>query len=424
MLGAGSEDRLSTMEAHIIGLLDHATSEDLFFAAKLADLLKTYHLGRSHAAKIADKLEGLADELQEAGNHYTARAYFADASAWFTDSSNEEKSVQMTVAQAETWVTEAEARLSSDIPSNFVAASFFHDAIQTYRTIPRTHREKHQVNQRMEEIRRYLEEAGQRSLEEMSLTEGPTIDLEEPFKKVRELVSDKPAVEAIMAFANMLQTDANKLREAAAEGMSRSPLRAFISTAMITHDGRVGARIPGLTGETPSEGNEATIEAETIRYYYDIQVTLAAQLILYGLRILNQEHRLREEDLIRLARHSPTVPPDREILFGKALYQGFNQDFATAIHLMAPQIENLVRFQLKLREITTTHLDEDGIETENGLSTLIEIPEVSVIFGGDTAFEIKALFCSPYGGNLRNNIAHGLLNDAQCYTTHTVYACG
>ena len=124
----------------------------------------------------------------------------------------------------------------------------------------------------------------------------------------------------------------------------------------------------------------------------------------------------------RAARYSTAVPPERETLFGKGLYQGFNGDFATAIHLLAPQIEHAVRFQLKLRDVTTTALNGEGIETENGLSALIDMPQVREIFGADTTFEIKALFCSPHGANIRNNVAHGVLNDSQCYSTHCVYA--
>ena len=191
---------------------------------------------------------------------------------------------------------------------------------------------------------------------------------------------------------------------------------------MMTHDGRVGARTYGMSAQASSERDEETVEAEAIHLHYEMNVRLAAEIILYGLHILTVEHKLGEQDFIRLARHSQVVPPDRELLFGKGLYQGFNQDFAAAIHLLAPQIEHIVRFQLKLREVTTTSIDPAGIETENGLSTLIEIPQAREIFGDDIAFEIKALFCSPYGANLRNNIAHGLLDDSHCYSSHSVYA--
>ena len=421
-LGTGAGNRLSELETDVLKLIERATSGDLFFASKLADLLKTYSLGHNQALQVAEKLEKLANELQQAGNHYEARAYFKDASLWFIEADGKEKSIEMLVQQAETWVLEAEARLSSDNPSNLVAADFYQDAVQVYRTIPRKYREKHRVEQRMEEIRRLLVEANKKSTQEMSYIEGPAIDLGELLETVRKLVTNQSPMEALGAFANFHRIDAAKLLESAREGLSQSPLRALASMTMMTHDGRVGARTYGMSGQTPSDRNEETVEAEAIHVHYEMVVRMVAEIILHGLSILTSEHRFREQDLVRLARYSTAVPPERDTLFGKGLYQGFNGDFATAIHLLAPQIEHAVRFQLKLRDVTTTALNGEGIETENGLSALIDIPQVREIFGNDTMFEIKALFCSPYGANLRNNVAHGLLNDSQCYSTHSVYA--
>ena len=138
------------------------------------------------------------------------------------------------------------------------------------------------------------------------------------------------------------------------------------------------------------------------------------------LDVLTFEHRLRTADFIELARRSPIVPVGREVLFGKALAQGFNRDFATSIHLLAPQIEHMVRFHLKSVGVRTAHLDQDGIETESGLSALIELPKTLDIFGEDLAYEIGAA-CSvtSSGPNLRNNIAHGLFSDREA----AIYRC-
>ena len=159
------------------------------------------------------------------------------------------------------------------------------------------------------------------------------------------------------------------------------------------------------------------------RFHYSPLVSVAVQAqILPALNVLTLEHRLREIDFIELARQSPIVPRGREVLFGKALAQGFNQEFATSLHLITPQIEHMVRFHLKAAGVITTNLDQDGIETENGLSALMDLPKTVEIFGEDLTYEIKALFCDQLGPNLRNNIAHGLLDDQECHSVDSVYA--
>jgi len=60
------------------------------------------------------------------------------------------------------------------------------------------------------------------------------------------------------------------------------------------------------------------------------------------------------------------------------------------------------------------NLDKDGIENENGMSTLIGLPEAEQVFGKDLVFEFESLFCNAFGPNLRNELAHGLLHENSC----------
>jgi hypothetical protein len=140
------------------------------------------------------------------------------------------------------------------------------------------------------------------------------------------------------------------------------------------------------------------------------------------LEVLLLEHRLREADFVDLARHSPIVPKERAGLFGKALFAGYERDFVSALHLLIPQIEHLVRVHVKQAGAKTANLDKDGIQNENGMSTLMDLPEAEQVFGIDLAFELKSLFCDAFGPNLRNELAHGLLDEDGCHSPFAIYA--
>jgi hypothetical protein len=116
------------------------------------------------------------------------------------------------------------------------------------------------------------------------------------------------------------------------------------------------------------------------------------------------------------------VPQGRERLVGRALFCGYECDFASALHLLVPQVEQIVRCRLKARGVKTTHLDDDGIETEKALGALLDFPETAQIFGEDLTFELKALFCEAVGPNLRNAVAHGLLDYDACESSYSIYA--
>ena len=424
MLNAGSGERLKEIEEAVIRAFESSTRQDGFLVLGLAGLLFDNGLGRDERSTIAQKLESLAREFDGEGDLHSAREFLKVSAKWFKAAGDNEKIAEMTVAVAESFVKEAEARIESDKPSHMAAAGFYEDAIQTYRTIPHSERPVHRVDERLKELQLRLNESGKKALDEMGVISIPGIDLSQYIEDARSSVHDKSTMEALEAFANLQPySNVKELRQQVIKKLQKYPLQAIIAGVMMGRDGRVIARRPGMSlGDTPSEDDEIGIRAEMV-HDHGIMVGMVVQgRILPALEVLQLEHRLRESDFFYLASRSPIVPIGRERLFGMALFAGYDYDFVTALHLLIPQIENMVRFHLKSAGVKTTTLDSKGIETENGLSTLMGLPECETMFGEDLTFEIKALFCDAYGPNLRNELAHGLLDDRACQSAYAIYA--
>ncbi|MDP4028394.1 MAG: DUF4209 domain-containing protein [Gallionella sp.] len=424
MLKGGAGDRLEQMEASIDVAFNAATRTDGFLGLWLADLLKSNGLGRAHRADVAKKLEALAHEFDGEGDLHRAREFFTTAAEWHRAIPDEVKSAEMTVAVAEGWAKEAVARSASKSPSHMVAASFYENAIQTYRTIPRGERATHRVDERIAELRSHLNDSGEKSLGEMGLIRTPGVDITHITENARKSVTGKSAQEALLAFANLHRSaNVDELRNSALERMRQHPLQSLFAATVMSRDGRVIAKRPAMSlGGEPTEDDETAILAEMISDY-GILVSIVVQGDIWpALEVLLLEHRLREADFIDLARHSPIVPKERAALFGKALFAGYERDFVSALHLLIPQIEHLVRVHLKQAGAKTTNLDKDGIQNENGMSTLMDLPEAEHVFGKDLAFELKSLFCDAFGPNLRNKLAHGLLDEDGCHSPFAIYA--
>ena len=419
--GAGT--RLAEMEAAILDTFNTATNESGFLGLWLADLLDANGLGRTHSPVIAQKLNMLAVEFDGDGDFHRSREFFDAASRWFDRSGDEAKSAEMTVAVAEGWVKEAIARVSSDQPSHMVAASFYENAIQIYRSIPRSQRSIHQGDERIAELHRHMSDAGEKSLDELGSIKTPGVDISELVENARKSVAGKSVQDALFSFANIYQgARVDQVRTAAEKILQQSIFRRLGGSTHLSRDGRVIAKQPATGFDIAPASDDPALWAQMV---HDYQILI--NIVVHGdiwpaHEVLLQEHRLREGDFIGLASQSPIVPRGRERLFGKALYAGFDRDFTVAMHLLAPQIEHMVRFHLKNAEVKTTNLDIDGIENENGLSTLIGLPEAEAVFGKDLSFEIKALFCDALGPNLRNELAHGLLDDDSFHSIHAIYA--
>ena len=123
-------------------------------------------------------------------------------------------------------------------------------------------------------------------------------------------------------------------------------------------------------------------------------------------------------------KYSTIVPINRIHFFARGLYHGFNYNYSDAIHILTPQIENMVRILLKNAGINTSKMsgDQDLLESEIGLSNLLRIPEISEIMDEDLIFNLKAIFAEKPGPNFRNEIAHGLLEETVANSHLAAYA--
>jgi hypothetical protein len=424
ILGKGSGERLEQMEAVILDAFNNSTAADAFLSLWLANLLIQNGLGRASSAQVANKLELLAHGFTNDTDQDKARKYFLAATDWYKQSSNADKAVEMTVHAAECCVKEATHRISTDVVGHIVASSFYENAIQMYRLIPRAKRAAHRVDERIEELRVKLSSSGQQSLEAMGVIRSPGVDISDMLQIARDAVTNKSTMDALRAFTGLHRgANSDELRQDVMKKMRQYPLQSLFVSSTFSRDGRVIAKRPSLSlsGDLTEE-DETAIRAEMVRDHGILVNIVVPGYILPALDVLILEHRLRESDFIDLALQSPIVPKDRAGLFGRALFAGYDRDFVTASHLLIPQIEHMVRTHLKQSGAQTTNLDKNGIENENGMSTLIDHPNAEGVFGKNVIFELRALFCDSNGPNLRNELAHGLLSEDGCNSVFAVYA--
>ncbi|UFS72476.1 DUF4209 domain-containing protein [Geomonas sp. RF6] len=421
MLGPGAANRLTELEDEFCSSVEKAVIGDGVFALDIVEVLDRHHLGRSHLMVLATKLESMAREAESEGHYLLARRYFDAATKWFLKAKEKQKAAELIARSAETFVHEANARLNSSSPSYIVAASFFEDAIQKLRHIPRSQRQPLKIDERIAEIHELLTDAGEKSIEEMRSVPTPPIDITDVTSASMAMVRGKDIIEALSALVNGPPAiTKQRIQGAAKEVLKRSFLQSFFGGTQLSRDGRVIGKSP--SSKSAGKSQDDALWVQMVKHH-GLEINFLVHGCIWpALEALRLEHRVTEGAFIALASNSPIVPPGRADLFGKALFEGYDNDFIAALHLLVPQLENLVRWHLKTRGVKTTTLDADGIHTENGLSTLAWLPEMEEIFGEDFTFEIRALFCDPFGPNLRNEVAHGLFDSGACQSAYSVYA--
>lgn len=394
-----------------------------FMALWIAELLDNLGIDSDFIADIALSLQKNAVYLKEQEDFYSARQYFELLSKKYQQCYNEEGYLNSLIEMAECFELEADSRSSG---SNMVANSFYESAIQAYRRIPNKHRSTYNIKDKIRGIQVKITATGHASLDEMGMISTPGVDISDMIKKATEHVSGKKNPETALMYFTGLSSGAKykKFEECAKQSLQSGFLSSLFGSTKMSGDGRVIAKTPAinLSAGEDAPSNRVALH-RNIQQQFSIEVQLVVEgQILPALRQLLMEHRFTKEFMVAACNHSSIVPRNREELLGHALWLGFEYEFSAAIHMLCPQIENIVRIKLKEYGVHTSNIDKEGIENENGLSTLMDLPEALELFGEDLTFEIKSIFTDPLGSNLRNEVAHGLLDDNTSSSIYSVYA--
>ena len=165
-LGKGAGNRQAEMSIKLLETFRTGTEESSHHCLELANLLESYSLENDQQIAIATRLCSLARNYESSGDFFTAYHYFQSSADWFRTSGDEENSTSMTIMMAESQCQEAAKRVSAESPSHLAATTFYEEAIQIYRTIPKTKRTP-QVEARIAELQSLLNRSGLESLNEM-----------------------------------------------------------------------------------------------------------------------------------------------------------------------------------------------------------------------------------------------------------------
>ena len=417
------QERLDRIEAGVFDRLERTSNDQYPFACDLAEVMVEHRMCRSHAVPIAERLTALGD-LHKAAAPIAARRCFLLAARWYRRAEESERQATVIVQAAQTYEIEADSRLAVEGAAAFWGAHFYEQAIQMYRQVPRAQRAQLLIDEKIADLRSKLTQAGQRSMNFMSaVTTGP-IDITKWVNQSRTAVQGKALPEALDAFCNLCSTaNVESLRVTALEAIKRFPFQHLFGTSTVSADGRTVGKRPALSASmNPSEINDGVLLTKMVEdHCLSIQINVQGALHPAHEQML-AEHRITEPEFLSLTRNCPILPTDQTALWAKALWSGYDLDFSTSTLLLPPLIENLVRSHVKSVGGTTTTLDREGIEQEIGLSSLIEVPQAAEVLGDELAFEIRALFCSAFGPNLRNSVAHGLVTDQSVRSVYALYA--
>lgn len=394
------------------------------YALSLARALLELRFPETPDREVADLLVTKAEGIQGEGDFHRAQAYFNLAAEYYGACKEFGLRADAMTSAALTFEKLADQRLAQGPAGAFGAGSFVEDAIQALRKIPREFREERQIDSHIERLQCRLPELGDLTLKGMPVIRTESEDITDLVRRAESFVRGEDLEVALVRLCNIHPGSKRLLtRQRAEESLSQGFIGRMFASTHYGPSGRVIAKTPALDfDEGSSANNEARLWFEMVdTFRFDVDIATRG-LIAPALWTITAEHRVSKDHLVALVASSPVIPSARVQALATGLLAGFDFDFHTALYLLAPQLEHLVRLHFKHAGVSTTTLSKSGVENEVGLSSLMENERASEVLGEDLAFEIEALFCSPYGPNIRNEVAHGLLDHLIANSPDAVYA--
>lgn len=323
-------------------------------------------------------------------------------------SSNGEREAMIEIAKT----FEAEA---DNVSLHALKAHFLEYALHQYRKISGTETDRSRVHSQ-------LLEAQSKIRDEMIPIADESVDISQivdaSVKRMRGKDVVRGLAELVIA-SRWLNVD--HVRQQAIDSIKSYPLQNLFSNVKFSSTWKAAAKAPGAGFDANDLSEEQLFPKMCEQYKYFIPITVSGSVEPMRNELL-LAHNVMLEDVASFLRYSPFVPIGREVLFVIGIHAGLHGRFVEALHVLLPQLENLLRCLHQQDGTATSTLNQYGIQEDYDLNRLLRMAESENLLGKDLCFVLRVVFTERWGYNLRNELAHGMLSTTAFFTEVAVYA--
>jgi hypothetical protein len=407
-LGRGGAEDLDRVLTVVKSFLSEARSQEVT-AKQLKYLWLLHRYDISEAKEYAEYTEAMAEVCEKNQRWHLVQSYWDLVVAWRRASEDRGGEDKAALRYCEAFVREADAA-----NSKMAECHFIQKAIEAYRR-------KGGHQKEVDVLHKRLLKVGEDVPQEMQKISGGSIDISDAVKRAKEAISGRIFRDALFSFAVIARPpDINELRDMVVKEAEKYPLSNLFGGTRVSKEGKVLARIPGVTSGGMGEEDITNPRVnEKLGFYQRIDVQA---LIVPARDQLLLEHQINLEKMLDLVSSHAFVPSGRETLYARGLKAGFDNDFTMACHLLIPQFENSLRHVIEQQGGVASKISSpDGIQMEMGLDECLDHELVAKALDESTRFCLRMLLVEKTGHNFRNELAHGLLDDKGFFSVPAVY---
>ncbi|MCM1127990.1 MAG: DUF4209 domain-containing protein [Lachnospiraceae bacterium] len=316
-----------------------------------------------------------------------------------------EEAKNANIALADYYVNYAEQTVQRDMLGAMRAVSFFQKAISLYRN--------NGEPQKAENTRRRLVEL-QKDIPKMMVPITMELDIKGVVDNIRINMEELTFEESIIRLIQMFVFEKREnIKQRVIDEYKNYPLSHMFGENIVNERGQTTLALQPLDIRDP-EGNVELLELHMYQNSLKNQRIVGDVWIKNILLYIRNKFDFENSMLDFLIKDNPIIPAGRERIFQSAIGMFIRGEYYEAMHILAPQVENL--FRNIAREVggLTVTLENDGSSMEKVLSSIFDLPELLDCYDNDIIFTFKGLLNEKAGANIRNEVAHGIISEATC----------
>lgn len=311
--------------------------------------------------------------------------------------------IQSHIELANYYVDHAEKVINKNIQGVLQAVNYYQKAILLYRN--------NGESQKGEDAHRRLVEI-QKDIPKLMVPITTKIDVSELNEKIIKNMEGLSFEESVIRLSQMLTFYKKEdVKVQMLEKYREYPLSHLWGKNLINSVGQTVLALKPLDFINP-EKDEELLDMHINQKIVEDGKIVGDFCLKYALWHVRSTYNFSLDNLDFLIKDNPIIPEGRERIFRSAIYMILNGDYYEGVHILAPQIENLFRNIAKEVGGLTVTLENDGSSKEKVLSSIFDLPELMDCYDNDILFLFKALINEQSGANIRNEIAHGIVDEA------------
>lgn len=389
-------------------LIHGATSGDCFIALRIMELFAEQKNSNfsSFLPVLDDIVSSNSDNVSMVEQAYELKTHC------LYKLKNQKGATINSLSLAQYYVDFAEKIVENNMHDAMRAACFFQKAVVLYRNngapvqAEKTHK-------RLVEI--------QKEIPKNMVPVSTELDIKGILDNIRVNMEGLTFEESIIRLTQMIAFDRREsIKSRVIEELKEFPLSHLFGKNLINAHGQTILTLPPLDIHSP-EKDPKLLELHMYQNALKYQQFAGDIWVKNTLSLIKDRFTIENSMLDFLIKGNPIIPEGREHIFQKAICMFLQGEFYEAIHILAPQTENLFRnIATEVGGLTVT-LENDGSSMEKVLSSIFSLPEMLDSYDNDILFIFRGLLNEQAGANIRNEVAHGIIEEAACSSGVCLY---